>query len=105
MPEIGILGVILSLAAGGAVGFVFFGGLWLTVKTMRGAKNPAALMFFSLVVRMVIFVAAFYVIAKWGNWVYLVIALASAIVVRIVMIRTVAKDTFDTEKKTAEEAE
>lgn len=105
MPEVSIIGVILSLAAGGAVGLVFFGGLWLTVKTMRQAKSPAVLMFFSLAVRMIVFVAAFYAIAKWGNWVYLVIALASSIIVRTVLIRTVGKEAIELEPKPPAEAE
>ncbi|HDR90930.1 MAG TPA: ATP synthase subunit I, partial [candidate division Zixibacteria bacterium] len=69
MPEVEILGIILSIIAGGVVGLVFFGGLWLSVKSIPTAKNPAAFMLLSFVVRIAVFVAAFYSIAKWGNWV------------------------------------
>ncbi|MGC9314295.1 MAG: ATP synthase subunit I [bacterium] len=103
MPEVGILGIILSVTAGGIVGLVFFGGLWLSVKSIPTAKNPAAFMLLSFVARIAVFVAAFYAIAKWGNWAHLVIALASALIVRSILIRTIGKGAFEKESKVIEE--
>lgn len=105
MPQIDVSGTLLSIAAGGAVGLVFFGGLWLSVKVIHRVKHPGWLMLFSFVVRILVFVAAFYAIAKYGNWLYLVIALVAALIVRTVLMRTIGNKGIESEKSPEEASE
>src|SRR5580692_1241927 len=52
---------ILAWAAGGALGGMFFGGLWWTVRKAVSSKRPALWFLGSLVLRMTIAVTGFYV--------------------------------------------
>lgn len=87
MPEISVIDIVISALGGAFVGFLFFGGLWLTVRAIGTARHPAGLAIASSIVRIVGFVAAFYLIARFGNWVDLVVALAAAIIVRTILVR------------------
>ena len=62
-----ILALILSLLAGVLLGTIFFGGLWWTIRKGVSSKQPAALFFFSLLLRTSIALTGFYVVAR-GNW-------------------------------------
>ena len=50
----------LALMAGLLLGAIFFGGLWWTVQKGVSAKNPALWFFGSLLLRMSIALAGFY---------------------------------------------
>ncbi len=103
MPEMDVLGILLSIISGGIVGLVFFGGLWLSVRVIDRIKHPGWLMLFSFVIRITVFVGAFYAIAKYGNWLYLVIALASALIVRTILIRTIGRKGVERQKNIDED--
>ena len=60
-------------------------------------------MLFSFIIRIVVFVAAFYAIAKYGNWIYLIIALASALIVRTILIRTIGEKGVERQKDVDED--
>jgi len=62
-----ILALILSLLAGVLLGTIFFGGLWWTIRKGISSKQPAALFFFSLLLRTSIALTGFYVVAR-GDW-------------------------------------
>ena len=62
-----ILALILSLLAGVLLGTIFFGGLWWTIRRGISSKQPAALFFFSLLLRTTITLTGFYVVAR-GDW-------------------------------------
>ncbi len=87
--------IALALVAGLALGVVYFGGLWLTVRRLPTANNPAALAGASLFARLVVVGAAFYGIAQARRWELLVAALAGMLVVRFVMIRKIRPGTPD----------
>jgi len=57
----------LVLAAGMALGTVFFGGLWWTVRKGVSAKSPALWFLGSLLLRSGIVVAGFYFVSA-GDW-------------------------------------
>jgi F1F0 ATPase subunit 2 len=57
--EYGGLSAPLALLAGVAVGVVFFGGLWWTVKKLPTAPNPALLMLSSALGRFLVACAGF----------------------------------------------
>lgn len=58
---------IPALLAGVLLGAIFFGGLWWTVRRGVSSKQPAILFLFSLLLRIVIVLAGFYVAAR-GDW-------------------------------------
>lgn len=57
---------ILALAwlAGGAIGLFFFGGLWWTVRKGVSAKQPGLWFFGSMLLRMGVALAGFYVVSN-----------------------------------------
>jgi F1F0 ATPase subunit 2 len=57
------LTLFLACAAGGALGFVFFGGLWWSVRKGISSKQPALWFFGSLLVRMSIALTGFYLVS------------------------------------------
>ena len=59
--------LVLVCAAGGGLGAIFFGGLWWTVRKGVSSKPPALWFFASLLVRMSIALAGFYLIGR-GHW-------------------------------------
>ncbi len=58
--------VTLALAwlAGGGIGLIFFGGLWWTVRKGVTAKQPALWFFGSMLLRMSVTLAGFYVVSN-----------------------------------------
>src|SRR5665811_1672873 len=59
--------LVLPLLAGVLLGTIFFGGLWWTIRRGVSSKQPAALFFFSLLLRTGITLAGFYFVAR-GDW-------------------------------------
>jgi F1F0 ATPase subunit 2 len=59
--------LILALLSGVLLGTIFFGGLWWTIRRGMSSKQPAALFFFSLLLRMGIALTGFYFVAR-GDW-------------------------------------
>lgn len=73
--------LLLALAAGGAVGLFYFGGLWLTVRRLPVAPRPQLLLIGSFFLRLVLSLAALYLLVPWG-WPALVAALGGLLVAR-----------------------
>jgi F1F0 ATPase subunit 2 len=80
------LALAMAGLAGGALGVVFFGGLWWTVR--RGASSPRPVLWFfgSLLLRTVIVLAGFYAVAGL-HWQSLLLCLAGFGVARLVVTR------------------
>ena len=81
-----IIGMILALMAGLALGILFFGGLWVTVKKAVSSKIPAIWFFFSLLIRLGITLIGFYYISQ-GSWQRLLIGAAGFIMARFIVLR------------------
>lgn len=81
-----LLGYLLALVAGAALGVFYFGGLWWTTQRIIAASNPALLAFASFVVRTVVTLAGFYLVAG-GQWVRLIVCLAGFLLARTVLVR------------------
>jgi F1F0 ATPase subunit 2 len=77
--------MVLAFIAGIALGILFFGGLWLTVKKLTTAKRPALLFLGSLFFRVSITLIGFYYIST-GNWQRLLICLLGFICARFIII-------------------
>jgi F1F0 ATPase subunit 2 len=79
------LDIGIALAAGAALGAVYFGLLWLTVRAIPRSKSPAALVFGSLLGRLALALGVFYFVMD-GRWERLLVCLAGFLIVRQVMI-------------------
>jgi F1F0 ATPase subunit 2 len=77
---------VLALVLGLALGIVFFGGLWLTVKKTVAAKMPALWILGSFIFRVGITMIGFYYVSM-GNWQRLIICLLGFTVSRYIVIR------------------
>jgi F1F0 ATPase subunit 2 len=73
---------ILAWAAGVALGAVFFGGLWWTVKKGASSSRPAILFLTSVVLRMAIVMIGFYLVSA-AQWQRLLACLAGFVVARL----------------------
>jgi F1F0 ATPase subunit 2 len=60
--------LLLSLAGGGLIGIVFFGGLWLTARRVLHSRRPALLSLASFLGRSFLALGGFYLIAQAGDW-------------------------------------
>ena len=82
------------LLAGLILGGVFFGGLWLTVKLGLVSKQPALWFSISLILRLGITLAGFYLIAG-THWERFVVMLAGFIISRILVKRITRNDAVN----------
>jgi F1F0 ATPase subunit 2 len=78
------LTLALAWLAGGALGAIFFGGLWVTVCKGVSSPRPALWFFGSLLLRMSIVLAGFYFVSG-GQWKRLVACLVGFIIARVVV--------------------
>jgi F1F0 ATPase subunit 2 len=76
--------LLLSALAGGALGAIFFGGLWLTVRNGLVSKQPAVWFLGSMLVRMAITLFGFFIVSS-GHWERCVACLLGFMVVRYVV--------------------
>ena len=79
------LTLILAGLAGAALGTIFFGGLWWTVRRGVSSGHPGRWFLGSGLLRMGIVLAGFYLLGD-GHWPRLVGALAGFIVARIAVM-------------------
>ncbi len=76
------LSLILAWLAGGALGAIFFGGLWWTVRKGVSSPNPALWFLGSMLLRTGIALAGFYFVSG-GQWKRLVACLLGFIMARL----------------------
>ena len=80
------LTLVLAWVAGGALGAMFFGGLWWTVQKALSSKRPALWCFGSLLLRMCLTLAGFYYVAG-GHWQRLLACLLGFVIARLIVTR------------------
>ncbi|MFW6127514.1 MAG: ATP synthase subunit I, partial [Thermodesulfobacteriota bacterium] len=61
-------------------------GLWLTVQRLPGARRPGLLTLLSLIIRLGVTLAGFYLVMA-GRWERLLVCLAGFLLVRILLVR------------------
>ena len=88
MNSFGLLLCMASLA-GLALGLVYFGGLWLTVRRLAGSKRPGFLMLGSFVARLLVTLYGFYLVMD-DSWERLLACLAGFLVARVALTRALA---------------
>ena len=77
--------LLLALAAGLALGALYFGGLWWTVLRGIGSRHAALWFVISLLLRTAVAMLGFYLIAR-GSWERLVVSVAGFVVARFIVI-------------------
>ncbi len=82
--------LLLAGLAGGALGALFFGGLWWTVRNAMTARQPALWFVASMLVRSSLAVAGFYFISA-GRWERLLVAVLGFTLARTVAARLVRR--------------
>jgi F1F0 ATPase subunit 2 len=81
-----IAAFVLAPAAGFAMGIIYWGGLWLTVRQLPRARHPVLLMMGSYLGRTAFVLAGFYLVMG-GQLVRLMLCLLGFIISRIVVTR------------------
>lgn len=66
MAETDLAGLGMALVAGAALGAGYFAGLWLTVCRLSNARSPYRLYGLSLLLRLTLVLAGFYLLAARG---------------------------------------
>ncbi|MGH7142683.1 MAG: ATP synthase subunit I [Planctomycetota bacterium] len=74
-----------AFAAGMALGAMFFGGLWWTVRRLPTSRHPARLAFGSLFTRLALALAGFFLVLD-GQWPRGLACLAGFLAVRMVLV-------------------
>ena len=87
------LTLFLSCVAGGVLGGVFFGGLWWSVRKGISSKQPALWFLSSLVLRMSIVLAGFYVVSG-DRWDRIAACLVGFVFARVAVMRLTRTGEF-----------
>jgi len=80
------LALVLAWIAGGALGAIFFGGLWWTVRKSLASAKPALWVLASLLLRMGVTMTGFYWVSG-GDWQRLLSCLLGFVMVRQLVTR------------------
>ena len=78
------LTLALAGLAGGALGAIFFGGLWWTVRRGIASTQPALWFFASLLLRTSVTLGGFYVVGG-GQWERLLMCLLGFVAARVIV--------------------
>ena len=76
--------LLLACVAGAVLGAVFFGGLWWTVQKSLTFRRPALWLFASLILRMSIALAGFYLVGQ-AQWERLMACLLGFLAARLIV--------------------
>jgi len=76
--------MILRFAFGILLGVFFYGGLWLTVRNLATTRHPFALTLGSLLLRMTVTLAGFFLLID-GHWQYAAASLLGFTTVRLLL--------------------
>ena len=90
------LALVPALVAGAALGAIYFGGLWWTVRRAGSFRRPAFSMLASVIVRMSVALGGFYLVAG-GSWQRLLLCLLGFVAGRAAVSRLVRSATRDAE--------
>lgn len=86
-----VLSLLPGVFGGIALGILFFGGLWLTVRKGLSSKRPAVIFMGSLIIRMGIVVIGFYYVGA-DSWQKMLACLGGFLIARIAILQITKKD-------------
>jgi F1F0 ATPase subunit 2 len=78
--------LLVPFILGGLIGWVYFSGLWETVRRLPEANNPHGLMILSFAARTLFALGGFFILAD-GQWERMVASIAGFFIVKTVLIR------------------
>ncbi|NIM50499.1 MAG: hypothetical protein GTN69_08595 [Armatimonadetes bacterium] len=78
--------LVLAAVGGFALGLIYFAALWITLRRLAVSRHPAVLSLGSLLVRVVLALAGFYLIGA-GDWRRFLLALGGFIAARLFLVR------------------
>lgn len=78
--------LLAAMAAGILLGWVFFGGLWWTIRKAIGARQPVLWFFASMLVRVAVVLPGFYFVSA-SQWERLAACLAGFLMARGILLR------------------
>jgi F1F0 ATPase subunit 2 len=90
------LGLVLAWVIGVSLGGMFFGGLWWTTQKVLSSERPAVWVFGSLLLRMSVALAGFYVVGH-DHWEKLLVCLLGFLVARVIATRVAGAEEQPTE--------
>ena len=85
MPHLPSL--LIPLLLGGLIGWVYFQGLWETVRRIPDAKRPYGLMIVSFAARSLFALGGFFILTD-GRWERATAALLGFFIIRLILVRT-----------------
>jgi len=78
--------LLIPFAVGGLIGWVYFSGLWETVRRLPETKSPHWFMILSYLARTVFALGGFYILAD-GQWERMIAALVGFFIIRAILVR------------------
>ncbi len=90
-----LLWILGTLVAGAALGSLYFGGLWLTVRRLPATRRPSTLGLASLAGRGGILLVGLSVLMEYG-WDNLLFSLAGVLLARSVIVAWLTMSLADT---------
>jgi F1F0 ATPase subunit 2 len=82
--------LIFPFALGGLIGWVYFSGLWETVRRLPEARNPHWLMIASFAARTIFALGGFFILTD-GQWERMAAAVAGFFIVKAVLVRSLGR--------------
>ncbi|MGD2245256.1 MAG: ATP synthase subunit I [Candidatus Aminicenantes bacterium] len=82
-----IVNLVLFFLAGTGMGFIYFGGLWWTVRRLPGSRQPHLLAYASFLVRSGFCLAGLILVARGGRWEHVIVSLLGIIGTRWILVR------------------
>ena len=95
-----IIEIVIFVLIGVALGFIYFGGLWLTVRKFLFYRRSSLLVLLSFLIRNGFLIFALYLIGRGGEWENIIFALIGIIGARWVFFGKInpgksARDIFE----------
>ncbi len=84
----GTISLLLALSAGAGIGFIFYGGLWLTVSRIHSTSHPILLFVASFILRMAAALTGIWFVTAGGDLKRLALCLVGFMIGRWLILRT-----------------
>ncbi|MDO9559082.1 MAG: ATP synthase subunit I [Syntrophales bacterium] len=83
--------LLVPFVLGGLIGWVYFSGLWETVRRLPEAKSPHGLVLLSFAARTIFALGGFFILAD-GQWERMVAAVAGFLIVKAVLVVSIGRN-------------
>jgi F1F0 ATPase subunit 2 len=84
--------LLVPFVLGGLIGWVYFSGLWETVRRLPEANNPHVLMILSFTARTLFALGGFFILTD-GQWERMAASVAGFFIVKAVLVTSLGKTT------------